>query len=369
MRLFDQIVSDTKLHPQYKDLRDLPAYAPARGLIDEITTSLKDTDGNFVEQFQSTGFDSRTFELFLHAMFVEQGHEVVRDFDRPDFLLRRDGVEAFVEAVTANPPGQPAGLPYEAFPLERSPGEVAAYHRNEVPIRLGSPLFSKLNKKYWELPHVAGKPLVLAIQDFHAPGALTSSSSALSMYLYGTAATATKDSDGLLTVGREPVERHVGSKDIPSGFFNLPGAENISGVLFANSGTAAKFNRMGQQGRHASEAFRLFRYGTCYDWDPNATSPHSFLYEIGDPLAPTESWRQGTDLILNPNALHPLPAEWFGAALETSLTDTQIVPLIAAGEEFIPYMSMTTILDARTPQARIEQTLMLQFGPLQALFG
>ena len=369
MQLFEQVVADTKLHPQFADLRSLFGYAPARAQINEIAGSMADTDGNFVEQFQSTGFDSRTFELFLYAMFVEQGHEVLRSYDRPDFLLRREGVDVFVEAVTANPPGQAAGQPYLPFPEPRVGAEAESYHRNEVPIRLGSPLFSKLNKRYWDLPHVAGKPLVLAIQDFHAPGSLTSSSSALSMYLYGTMATSSKDAEGRLSVGRRPIEKHVGSKEIPSGFFSLPGAENISAVLFVNSGTAAKFNRMGQQGRHRSDAVRLFRYGTYYDWDPDATSPRSFLYEIGDPEAPVETWRQGTDLILNPKALHPLPAEWLGAAVETSLTDEQIVPLIAVGENFLPYMSITAIFNGDAPESAIETYMAANFAPLFETFG
>ena len=33
-------------------------------------------------------------------------------------------------------------------------------HENAMPLRFGSALFSKLKKKYWELPHVAGNPLV-----------------------------------------------------------------------------------------------------------------------------------------------------------------------------------------------------------------
>lgn len=369
MNVFEQVVTDAKLHPQFADLRRLEGYAPARAQIDEVAGSMTDTDGNFVEQFQSTGFDSRTFELFLQAMFVEQGHAVSRDYDRPDFLLRRDGVEVFVEAVTANPSGQSAGQPYRTFPEPRAGVDIAAYYRNEVPIRLGSPLFSKLNKRYWDLPHVAGKPLVLAIQDFHAPGSLTSSSSALSMYLYGTMATSSKNAEGRLSVGRVPIEKHVGSKEIPSGFFSLPGAENISAVLFVNSGTAAKFNRMGQQGRHRSDEVRLFRYGTHYDWNPDATSPRSFLYEVGDPEAPRETWRQGTDLIRNPNALHPLPVEWLGAAAETSLTDEQIVPLFAVGEPFFPYMSITTIINSDAPESAIHAYMAANFGPLFETFG
>jgi hypothetical protein len=369
MKLFEQIMTDEKLHPQYASLRDMPVYAPARGIIGELTDKLVDVDGNFVEQFQSTGFDARTFELFLNTMFVEQGHEVVRDYDRPDFLLRKDGIEVFVEAVTANPPGKASGQPYRAFPQQKTLQEAIRYHRNEVPIRLGSPLYSKMKKKYWELPHVKGKPLILAIQDFHADGSLTNSSSTLSMYLFGAMATSSKDEAGTLSVGTSPVEKHVGSKEIPSGFFLQPGAEHISGVLFVNSGTIGKFNRMGQLGRHHSDEVHVFRHGTHYDSDRNATTPQPFLYEVGDPEAPPETWRQGTEFIRNPNALSPLPSEWLGAAAETTFTNGQIVPLFAVGEDFFPYMSITTHFSSGTPDSLINDFLIRQFGPLRMIFG
>jgi hypothetical protein len=345
------------------------AYAPARGMLNETAKTLVDVDGNFVEQFQSTGFDARTFELFLNTMFIEQGHEVARDFDRPDFLLRKGGFEAFVEAVTANPSGQASGQPYQTLPKPKTVAEAIAYYRSEVPIRLGSPLYSKLTKKYWELPHVQGKPLVLAIQDFHTDGSLTNSSSVLSMYLFGAMATWLKDEAGILTVGTSPIDKHVGSKEIPSGFFSQPGAEHIAGVLFANSGTIPKFNRMGQLGRYHSNDVHMFRYGTHYDWDPNATKPQPFLYEVGDPEAPRETWRQGTELIRNPNALKPLPPEWLGAAVETTLNNGQIIPLFATGGDFFPYMSITPLFLSTTPHAVINAVLMQQFAPLLEIFG
>ena len=34
----------------------------------------QDVDGNFVQQFQSTGFDARLWELYLYALFTEQGY-------------------------------------------------------------------------------------------------------------------------------------------------------------------------------------------------------------------------------------------------------------------------------------------------------
>lgn len=369
MDLFRQIVADKKLHPQYVNLRDLPGYAPARAMMDELANLFADVDGNFVEQFQSTGFDARTFELFLSAMFEEQGHELVRNYDRPDFLLKKDGFEVFVEAVTANPPDGIGGKPYRAFPKPRSMTEAIFYHQHEIPIRLGSPLYSKLKKRYWELPHVKDKPLVLAIEDFHTDGSLSISSSPLITYLFGAEATWSKAYNGKLDIGKSRVEKHVGSKEIPSGFFLQENAEYISAVLFVNSGTVAKFNRMGQLRGHATNKFHMFRYGTYYDWDPMAIRPKSFVYEVGDPTAPPEDWRQGTDLIRNPNALHPLPEDWIGAAVETTLGDNQIIPTFATVNEFFPYMSVTKLVSVDTPDLLVKMMLEQEYEPLRQAFG
>ena len=46
-------------------------------------------------------------------------------------------------------------------------------------IKLGSVLWTKLNKRYWELGHVAGMPLVLAVADFHTDEPMRATSSAL----------------------------------------------------------------------------------------------------------------------------------------------------------------------------------------------
>ena len=72
-----------------------------------------------------------------------------------------------------------------------------------------------------------------------------------------------------------PIDKHkFGTKEIPSGFFAQPNAENVSAVLFSNSGTIPKFNRMGQQGAYQSDAVRMIRWGT---YRSNSTSPEMFL--------------------------------------------------------------------------------------------
>lgn len=83
---------------------------------------MADPDGNLVEQFQTRGFDARTFEIYLHALFTEAGHVIDRSHDRPDFMITRDGLTVAVEAVTANPQPSKAYQPYEPVKIRRAVG-------------------------------------------------------------------------------------------------------------------------------------------------------------------------------------------------------------------------------------------------------
>jgi len=47
----------------------------------------EDADGNFVEQFQTTGFDPRLWELYLFATFTELGFAHEDGVAVPDLLL------------------------------------------------------------------------------------------------------------------------------------------------------------------------------------------------------------------------------------------------------------------------------------------
>ena len=181
LHLFTRLRPDAELHPQYLKTRDDPMMAPARAMLQQIAATMADPDCNFVEQFQTHGFDARTFEIYLQAFFQEAGHVIDRSHERPDFLLSRDGLTVAVEAVTANPPPRKDYQPYQLYPeaLPSTPAEIIRYLKHEVAIKLGSPLYSKLKKRYWELPHVEGRPLILAIETFHG-GALSLSATSAS---------------------------------------------------------------------------------------------------------------------------------------------------------------------------------------------
>src|SRR6202043_3676509 len=88
-----------------------------------------------------------------------------------------------------------------------------------------------------------------------------------------------------------------------------------------------------------------------YRFDPNSTLPDMFLYEVGDPSQGLESWREGTVLLLNPRAKHPVPRGWLGASVEQYVEGDQIVSIMA--EPFHPYGS-TTVNFLNTPSSIIQ---------------
>jgi hypothetical protein len=334
---------DKALHPQFLTLRDSDGFEPARDELKRTQASFEDVDGNFVEQFQTTGFDARTFELYLFEFFREVGLTVDRTHNSPDFLISRDGITAAVEAVTANPS---KGEPYEFF--EASEKDVLHHVRHEAAVKLGSPLFSKLQKRYWDLPHVNGRPLILAIEDFHGPGSLMQTAVPLIQYLFGSEERWYHDAQGELVISEHAIESHLKKNltPIPSGFFSQPNGEMVSAVLFSNSGTISKFNRMGQQELGPSRKLTMLRIGMAQNLDPNSAMPDPFIYEVGEASAPIETWRQASTLILNPTATHPLQKGWLGAAVEVRREGDKIVS--TAAEPFIPHSSGTRIYPAKT---------------------
>ena len=82
---FTHIVPEEKLHPTFGILTGDKRYSPARELIEAMMRFYEDTDGNFVEQFQTTAFDARVWELYLFATFTELGYAPTPQLAIPDF--------------------------------------------------------------------------------------------------------------------------------------------------------------------------------------------------------------------------------------------------------------------------------------------
>lgn len=222
------------------------------------------------------------------------------------------------------------------------------YLLNELPIRFGSPLRSKLfptNKKgeplEWNLKECKGKPFVIAIQAFFDDNALFYSASYLSYYLFGSFEYPVYN-DGELEVKEIKLKEHrVGDKVIPSNFFEQPETENVSAVIFSNSETVGKFERMGYQEGYYNTFLKVLRDGTRYDKNPNASVPLTFKYDLDYPPM-KEKWGQDMVVFYNQNAKVPLPKDYFEDATKMYIKDNRILSDVMSS--FFVYNSNTTII-------------------------
>jgi hypothetical protein len=335
--LFAPIVPKEKQHIYFQRLHSDPAFKGARKVISEMMPHFVDVDGNFVQQFQSDGFDARVWELYLFAVLKESGIELDRAFHAPDYVGSRFGSPIALEAVIVGRKPEDSVPQLRRVPKMLSSKEVWDRVKDEMPIRFGSPLYSKLKKKYWELEHVRGKPLVLAIADFHDDQSMIWSHSALYPYLYGKRFEVSKDKASGPHVKCIEIGSHTHEgKTIPSGFFRQDDSSNISAVITSASGTLSKFNRMGRQAGYGDPSIKVIRAGYCHNDDPQALAPKNFAYRVDEQS--TEIWSEGLNVFHNPNANWPLNPKLLPFAGHHFLEEDKIVSLLP---KFHPFASWT----------------------------
>jgi len=300
--IFKIIVSPEKLNKKFKLLLESDLFDPAKNIIKNIADLMNDKDGNFIEQFQSDGFDARLWELYLYVFFKENDFEFIDDVDRPDFHIRRDNLDMFVEASLSSE--KKDDIFSKEFIQESMAKKDLAVQTQLIEyyiMRMGSVLFSKLNKKYWELDWVKGKPLIFAIAPSHNFLANFLPDAKIIEYLYGIKKIVRVTDTGIEHVKDEIVTEHrFNEKVIPANFFSQPHTENISAVIFTNNSDIHKFNRMGFQANLTSKNLGMFRSGYKYDETPGAPAQEFSYYVI--PKQGIENWCESTSIFHNPNA-------------------------------------------------------------------
>ena len=199
---------------------------------------------------------------------------------------------------------------------------------------------------------------MIALADFHAPateegpGSMVYTQSALWEYLYGLRTKHSRDSGGSLVIENHPVEEHVyGTKRIPSNFFALPNAQNVSAIMFSNAGTLSKFDRMGVAAGYGAPNHRYFRQGFKQDPDPDAAMGRFFAVEVSAE-GYEEYWTQEIQVFHNPNAEIPLPEEAMLGATHHRLVDGRFESLCPADAVL---SSMTMILGITDDDAVVEK--------------
>jgi hypothetical protein len=337
---FTPVVRPERLNKDFATLCSSEGYSPAMEIIKPMMRWYEDADGNFVEQFQTTGFDTRLWELYIFAMLNEAGYVIGKADAIPDFVAQGLLGELCVEATSVNPSRDAQGKVVPPPPLETDV-QIKAFQREYMPIRFAGPLTAKLAKQYWKRPNVEGRPLLFAIQDFHAPMSMVHSRSALPIYLYGMNWDAHYGEDQQLIITPTKVESHRwGDKVVPSGFFSLPGAEYVSAVIANPSATISKFNRIGMIAGFGSNRVRMARFGVAADFDPNVGRPRPFAHDVHDPTY-GETWMEGMDIYHNPRALHPLDPDMLPGAAHHRLTEDGQVESLLPGWQ--PLSSVTQI--------------------------
>lgn len=345
-----------KLHPFFRVLQDAPGRHPARAVLKEIGPWLAPTDPHFVREFQFSQFDQRLWEMYLWATFRELGFDVTQP-EAPDFLCKGPGIAFTLEAttVTASTKGVLAD-----HPNPQTPEEMAAFLAEYMPMKFGSSLTSKLNKKdkdgrpYWERGDAVDKPFLLGIADFHIAGgedvigSMSYTHSALWPYLYGHRVE-WELIEGQLIVRAVKQENHrFKDKVIETGFFDLPGAENISAIVFSNAGTLAKFDRMGIAAGFIPDNHTYIRYGYRFNPDLNAVKPTWFSEIVSTPDY-VEYWSDELQIFHNPNAKRPLDEGVFRGVTQHFFRDGEQYSITPEG---VVLASHTGILQAVSAPSR-----------------
>lgn len=332
--LFTPVVRAEKLHTAFESLRSWPGFEPARWMLDDVYQAFDDPDGNFAEQFQTTGFDARCFEIYVFAYLSRSGFAIDRTHPSPDFLATKGPTKVAIEVTTVGPSTSGVLAALGKKISELSATELREYLRNELPIRFGSPLFSKLQHRYWELEHCRDLPFVIFIEAFHDDEALVLSDSALTSYVYGLDHVASWGPEKALVIDWQDVKEYkIGDKVIPSKFFAQPGSEHISAIVFTNSGTINKFERMGYQTGIGNDAIDIGRMGFCLSHSPNTMDPSWFSYDLDDPPL-VESWGDGLVVLYNPNCLRPITRELFPEGAQSSMQDGRLVTEVSRWHPF-----------------------------------
>ena len=333
MDFFSPVAAEDRLHPTFKILSREERYSPARELVKAMMRFYEDADGNFVEQFQTVGFDARIWELYIFATFTELGYASVSSRAVPDFLFSGLPGALGIEATSVNPPNDSHITP----PDDKT--ELLRFMENFIPIKLGGVLRRKLEKRnsYWEEPEMEGLPFILAVQDFSFPRAMQMVTSAMTEYVFGVRHSIV---DGRRKI--EWIDEHVWERSREkSGFFKLPHAEHVSAVIVNPQGTLPKFNRMGFLAEFGNKRVRMVRSGIARG-ERNAENPMptSFQHKVHEP-GYSETWVEGMVVLHNPHALIPLSPEMVpGACHEFLQPDGTIMSLIP---EFHPMFSLTEI--------------------------
>ena len=314
MNLFDPIVVDpSRLHKNFISVL-VPFKKAECELVNDWATGFVDRDGKFIEEFQTT-FNSSFWEIYLYASFSQYKFAIDFKHVAPDFSLSSNGFEFTVEATTANA----AQGKLNEWDRSFSEEEIAVIKskrfremNTETIVRLSNAILTKCKKyndSYKKLPHVAGKPFLLAVAPFEQPHFNLQYDRPIRALLYDHyvdeevyLADPSKYPNGPPSLKLGYVEKDNGA-EIPLGFFNNADLSEISAIIFSCTATWGKVSAMSNNPLTDTEVISL--WATPPHGAPERRSSKSHVHN--------ESILDGLHIYHNPYARYPLPPEIFKA--------------------------------------------------------
>ncbi|WP_083325138.1 hypothetical protein [Achromobacter xylosoxidans] len=308
MDLFTPIVVAEKRHPNFNSVT-VPARAGERAVVQNWAEGFPDRDGKFVQEFQ-TSFNSSFWEIYLYALFKEYGFKMNWAQSSPDFHLTTSCGEIIIEATTANAAiGATPEWEKEKFITDAVREKNFWPLNREAIIRLSNALLSKLrkyNESYRKLPHVTGKPFIIAVAPFEQPDFQHQYDRAMRALLYDDYVDETAYfrnpaayPDGPPSIRLRSVEKDNGAT-IDMGIFDGDNWSEVSAVIFSCVATWGKAVAMSTQPT-------IGRVLATWGIDKSGRSERRTAH-IG---RPSESISDGLQVFHNPFARHPIPPEIF----------------------------------------------------------
>lgn len=298
------------LHPSINNNKIADIYRSTRLVINRWAEGFPDRDGKIVVQFQET-FNSTFWEIYLHELFKKSGADFYWEHSSPDFHLSIKGREFVVEAAVAEEAhGKKAE--WENSPLLNAlPVDIPKINQ-EAMIRLLNSIdgkYQKYKNSYCKLPHIAGKPFVLAVNGYEQPGFFFKADRPMRAILYNNYVDEDAYNkaphlypDGPPSVQLGTIMKKTGA-ELNLGLFLNGGMPEISAIIHNPIATVSKSIIQGLQEHPSLHPKKLSTIvNPCY---ANATGYPCTLQEY------RESIFDGLQVYHNPNAKYPLDKSIF----------------------------------------------------------
>jgi hypothetical protein len=301
-------VSEEKIHPKFKLLRDNPMLEGERKIIKSWTEGFEDRDNKIIKEFQTT-FHSSLWEFYLFATFKEMNCTIDFSKNRPDFIITNP-TSIFVEAVVSNIKvtgrDEKERNALDILSMLNPPKLQDDFNEliDEAITRYSNAILSKYNKftnEYLNDEWVDEQtPFVVALASYDQVNYGREFYYPLMALLYGKYYNPLKDN----YENKESIKKPGTTSDIPIGLFNNDVMDNVSGILFSCTTTFGKLTSLSKSVNNSK-----LNMNEVLNIRHDSEFPHFKIQDVSEENP--EELTDGLFYFHNPNAKNPLQNDIF----------------------------------------------------------